>query len=119
MKLTIRSENGEKVIDLKNNLQFNTIKGEQYVFSNGFTNYVLNFKDNQESVVLTFNVDGKSIKVDNRGNVLITGGFSTTVDFDPDPSNKYYLTAKGSLDIFVLKLDTSTVVNSPSLVNLA
>ncbi|MDD2895702.1 MAG: hypothetical protein PHG81_06720, partial [Aliarcobacter sp.] len=67
MKLTIKTENGQKIVDLKNDLQFNTLKGEQYVFSNGFSNYVLNFKDNQESVVLTFNVDGKSIKVELNG----------------------------------------------------
>ena len=67
MKITIKSENGQKVVDLKNDLQFNTLKGEQYVFSNGFSNYILNFKDNQESVILTFNVDGKSIKVELNG----------------------------------------------------
>ena len=61
MKLTIKTQSGQKVVDLNSDLQFNTIKGEQYVFSNGFSNYVLNFKDNQESVTLTFNVDGKSI----------------------------------------------------------
>ena len=48
MKITIKSENGQKVVDLKNDLQFNATKGEQYVFSNGFSNYVLNLKDNQE-----------------------------------------------------------------------
>ena len=64
MKLTIKTENGQKVVDLKNDLQFNALKGEQYVFSNGFSNYVLNFKDNQESVVLTFTVDGKNIKIE-------------------------------------------------------
>ena len=63
MKLTIKTENGQKVVDLKNDLQFNTLEGEQYVFSSGFSNYVLSFKDDQASVVLTFNVDGKSIKV--------------------------------------------------------
>ena len=67
MKLTIRSENGEKIVDLKNDLQFNTLKGEQYVFSNGFTSYVISFKDNQESVVLTFNVNGKDIKIELNG----------------------------------------------------
>ena len=67
MKLTIKTENGQKVVDLNSDLQFNAIKGEQYVFSNGFSNYVLNFKDNQESVTLTFNVDGKSIKVELNG----------------------------------------------------
>ena len=67
MKITIKSENGQKVVDLKNDLQFNATKGEQYVFSNGFSNYVLNLKDNQESVILTFNVDGRSIKVELNG----------------------------------------------------
>ncbi|MBP9491076.1 MAG: hypothetical protein KBE77_06470, partial [Aliarcobacter sp.] len=67
MKLTIKTENGQKVVDLKNDLQFNALKGEQYVFSNGFSNYVLNFKDNQESVVLTFTVDGKNIKIELNG----------------------------------------------------
>ena len=63
MKLTIRSEKGEKVVDLKTDLQFDATKGEQYVFSNGFSNYILAFKDNQQSVILTFNVDCKSINV--------------------------------------------------------
>ena len=67
MKLTIKTENGQKVVDLKNDLQFNTLEGEQYVFSSGFSNYVLSFKDDQASVVLTFNVDGKSIKVELNG----------------------------------------------------
>jgi len=67
MKLTIKSEGQSKVVDLNKDLQFDVNKGEQYIFSNGFTNYVLNFKDNQESVVLTFNVDGKSIKVELNG----------------------------------------------------
>ncbi|RWS49241.1 hypothetical protein CKA56_09250 [Arcobacter venerupis] len=67
MKLTIKTENGQRVVDLKNDLQFKALKGEEYVFSNGFSNYVLNFKDNQESVVLTFNVNGKSIKVELNG----------------------------------------------------
>ena len=56
MKLTIKTENGQKVVDLKNDLQFNTLEGEQYVFSSGFSNYVLSFKDDQASVVLTFNL---------------------------------------------------------------
>ena len=64
MKLTIKTENGQKIVDLKNDLQFNTLKGEQYVFSNGFSNYVLNFKDDQKSVELTFNIEGKSVKVE-------------------------------------------------------
>lgn len=67
MKLTIRSEKGEKVVDLKTDLQFDATKGEQYVFSNGFSNYILAFKDDQQSVILTFNVDGKTINVELNG----------------------------------------------------
>lgn len=45
MKLTIKSPAGTKeVMDLNKDLLFNTTKGEQYIFSKGFTNYVLNFK---------------------------------------------------------------------------
>ena len=65
MKLTIKSPAGMKeVIDLNKDVLFNTSKGEQYIFSKGFTNYVLNFKDDQKSVELTFNIDGKSVKVE-------------------------------------------------------
>ena len=65
MKLTIKSPAGTKeVIDLNKDLLFNTSKGEQYIFSKGFSNYVLNFKDNQKSVELTFNIEGKSVKVE-------------------------------------------------------
>lgn len=65
MKLTIKSPAGTKeVMDLNKDLLFNTTKGEQYIFSKGFTNYVLNFKDNQKSVELTFNIEGKTVKVE-------------------------------------------------------
>ena len=64
MKLTIKLDNGSiKVVKLNKDLEFTVAKGEQYVFSNGFTNYVLNFKDDQESIVLVFNIDGKSVQV--------------------------------------------------------
>ncbi len=67
MKLTIKTENGQNIIDLKNDLKFDTSFGEQYIFSSGFSNYLLSFKDDQSSVVLTFNVDGKSIKIELNG----------------------------------------------------
>ncbi|MDX9960058.1 MAG: Calx-beta domain-containing protein, partial [Aliarcobacter sp.] len=67
MKLTIKSQGQDKVVDLSKDLQFNVSKGEQYIFSNGFTSYVLSFKDNQKSVELTFKVDGKTIKVELKG----------------------------------------------------
>ncbi|MDZ7818893.1 MAG: hypothetical protein U5K55_09850 [Aliarcobacter sp.] len=68
MKLTIKSAKGlEQVVNLEKDLQFNANKGEQYIFSKGFSNYILNFKDDQKSLELTFNVDGESVKVDLKG----------------------------------------------------
>ena len=65
MKLTIKSPAGMKeVMDLNKDVLFNTSRGEQYIFSKGFTNYILNFKDDQKSVELTFNIEGKSVKVE-------------------------------------------------------
>ena len=68
MKLTIKTENGQKVVDLKNDLQFSTSSGEQYIFSSGFSNYVLSFKDDQTSVVLTF-INSKSYPTSAKNNV--------------------------------------------------
>lgn len=47
---------------------------------------------------------GKSIAIDDRGNVYTTGYFFGIVDFDPG-SGVYNLTSNGLLDIFVQKLD--------------
>jgi hypothetical protein len=47
-----------------------------------------------------------SIAADSYGNIYCTGYFHSKVDFDPD-SGIYNLTAKGNLDIFILKLDTA------------
>lgn len=48
---------------------------------------------------------GASIAIDNEGNVLTTGYFQNTVDFDPGPG-VFKLTSWG-VDCFVLKLNTS------------
>ncbi|MBL7895742.1 MAG: SBBP repeat-containing protein [Bacteroidia bacterium] len=49
---------------------------------------------------------GYSIIVDNSNNIYSTGNFIDTADFDPGVS-VYNLIAKGGLDIFVSKLDSS------------
>lgn len=46
------------------------------------------------------------IAVDSLGNVVFTGLFSGTVDFDPGPGEQY-LSSAGEADIFVQKLDAS------------
>ena len=48
--------------------------------------------------------EGPSIRLDATGNILITGYFNNTVDFNPGTGTEN-ITAVGSSDIFVLKLD--------------
>jgi hypothetical protein len=47
---------------------------------------------------------GLGITTDLFGNVLVTGQFSGTLDFDPSPQT-FYLASQGGSDIFILKLD--------------
>src|ERR1041385_6107721 len=47
---------------------------------------------------------GQSIAVDGSGNVLVTGVFDGTVDFDPG-AGTFNLASAGGYDIFVLRLD--------------
>lgn len=47
-----------------------------------------------------------SLAVDDQGNILVTGVFSQTADFDPGPGT-YNLTTSILADIFVTKLDSS------------
>ena len=49
---------------------------------------------------------GKSIAIDSSGNVLVTGDFTGTIDFDPGAgvANR---TSNGSYDFFILKLNSS------------
>lgn len=48
-----------------------------------------------------------AIILDASANVYISGTFSGTADFDPDPVNTINLTSKGGYDIFVSKLNAS------------
>ena len=49
---------------------------------------------------------GHSITTDDSGNVYVTGGFGSMVDFDPGVNN-FNLTSNGDFDIFVHKSDAS------------
>lgn len=61
---------------------------------------------NATSIGSTGNESGRNINLDSENNILISGGFSGTVDFDPGAgtNNK---TSGGGVDIYVLKLDNS------------
>ena len=50
--------------------------------------------------------DGRSIAVDDAGNIYATGRFGGTADFDPGPGI-FNLTAVGMDDIYICKLDAS------------
>jgi hypothetical protein len=47
------------------------------------------------------------IAIDNKGNVLTTGSFTGTVDFNPSSSATVNVTSAGESDIFVSKLDSN------------
>ena len=46
------------------------------------------------------------ITTDDAGDIFITGHFRGSVDFDPSSAGSHILVSNGSIDIFVLKLDT-------------
>jgi hypothetical protein len=54
----------------------------------------------------TFNDYSFSVAIDATGNVYIAGAFANVVDFDPD-TGTYNLTATGTTDIFILKLNST------------
>jgi hypothetical protein len=56
------------------------------------------------SGISTESVD--AIKLDDAGNIFISGGFFGTVDFDPGPGT-YPMTSPGGKDMFVVKLNNS------------
>ena len=73
---------------------------------------LLSLKSFSQNFVLAKSVGGlnldhaESTVIDSHGNMLITGIFRDTVDFDPGV-NVYKLSSKGANDIFILKLDSS------------
>ena len=47
------------------------------------------------------------IVLDTQGNILVTGFFSDTVDFNPDPAITDNLQSNGNTDVYVLKLNSN------------
>lgn len=50
---------------------------------------------------------GRSIVLDALGNVIVTGNFYSTADFDPDGATVFNLTSAGDQDAFILKLSST------------
>ncbi|MBK8621104.1 MAG: T9SS type A sorting domain-containing protein [Saprospiraceae bacterium] len=57
-----------------------------------------------KQIVSNFNSEISEIKVDDSGNIFVTGKFQPMADFDPGPGF-FNLSTAGLADIFVLKLD--------------
>jgi hypothetical protein len=55
----------------------------------------------------TGNDAGTSLQIDEAGNVLLTGTFEGTVDFDPSAGGTTSLTSAGGTDIFLAKYDNN------------
>jgi hypothetical protein len=53
-----------------------------------------------------YNDEGNSLTLDKSGNILITGGYFATIDFDPG-TPVFNMVANGDYDIFILKLNTN------------
>jgi len=50
---------------------------------------------------------GGGIDIAPDGNIYIVGTFNETVDFDPDPSQAFFLTSNGGFDAFFAKYDSA------------
>ncbi len=48
----------------------------------------------------------QAIALDDSSNIVLTGSFMDTADFDPDSASTFNLTANGELEIFVAKIDS-------------
>ncbi|MEO8405841.1 MAG: SBBP repeat-containing protein, partial [Chitinophagaceae bacterium] len=56
--------------------------------------------------VITTNLGGNGIAIDNAGNIIISGVFNGTTDFDPG-SAVFNMTPSTLVDVFVIKLDAN------------
>lgn len=91
-------------------VDFDPNAGVTNISSIGGNNVFIQKLDNAGNLLWVKTIEAysvsKSLAIDNSGNVLITGYFALTADFDPS-ANTFNLTANGGVDIFVLKLNAS------------
>jgi len=96
-----------------------TSSGSYDVFISKLDN-VGNFVSTIQFAGLAFD-DGRSLTLDNAGNIIATGNFKATSDFDPQ-AGVFNLTSNGADDIFIIKLQnelgSSTSINENSWNNM-
>jgi len=107
-------------IDKQNNLYFTGFFGFEADFDMSEEEYVLSASDTSDIFVFKINDAGdlmwakqiggvgfdeaREVVVDNDGNLLLTGQFEETVDFNPGLEEVNF-TSSGRKDVFLLKLD--------------
>jgi len=78
--------------------------------SGNFDAYIIKM-DNNGNLIWAKKIGGPSddvandVYVDQNGSVFVTGYYTATCDFDPDSASTFNITAQGSFDVFVCKLD--------------
>ncbi len=92
-------------------VDFDPGSGNSFLTSNGFGDIFVLKLDSTGNFVWAENFGdshtdvGNAIKVDNFGNIYVTGYFYDNVNFDPNGT--YFLNSAGGSDVFVLKLDST------------
>lgn len=90
----------------------NPNSGVYNLISNGNSDFFISKLDSlgnfmwAKSIGGSMNESGGTILIDTAGDILVSGQFNATVDFDPGPG-VFYLTANGDNNTFVLKLTSS------------
>jgi hypothetical protein len=107
------------VVDKINNIIVTGDFSNSADFDPTINNYTLTSLDGLGSFVLkidsdanfiwahTINTNTHAVSIDNSNNVLLTGVFGNTVDFDPSISNFNLTSNSGTADVYVLKLNSN------------
>ncbi|MDX1462713.1 MAG: SBBP repeat-containing protein, partial [Marinirhabdus sp.] len=109
-------------VDSEDNIYITGVFNDTVDFDSGTGVFELTSQGNNDGFLVKLDTEGnfiwaislggnmldtiKSIAFDSSQNILITGYFQETVDFNPGP-NTENLTASGDRDMYVLKLDTN------------
>lgn len=97
-----------------NTIDFNINGNKKIIAANGQVDIFINKIDNNGNYKGALSIGstgpdyGSSVLIDNQNNLISSGDFAGTVDFDPG-TGTLNLTSKGSSDAFILKLSSETL----------